>query len=198
LTTKIEVRARLLEIRASHSEAERALWSNAITEAVLASSLFSSASVIQCYLSNQTEVETDGIIQAALDLKKQVVVPVITKNNLVLSEIDDLVPTHFRAGPLGIREPIDQRKECKKTVDLFILPGVAYDRMGNRLGQGGGYYDRLLAPLMGILRMGLAFESQIIDRVPVTPTDCRVDQIITEARVIVCERGESCLHNSED
>ncbi len=189
---KKKIRAELLQKRKTLSPTDCQAKSQRIAEALLTSPAFSSASVIHCYLSTTTEVQTDPIIQAALHLGKRVVVPVISKDDLILSEINDLDPIHFQTGPFGIREPINtlQKEVNLKEVDLFILPGVAYDIIGNRLGQGGGYYDRLLAvPCKQTGLIGLAFEFQVIDAIPIEPTDCGVDQIITEERIIICERN---------
>jgi 5-formyltetrahydrofolate cyclo-ligase len=75
-------------------------------------------------------------------------------------------------------------------MDLFVVPGVAFDDQGNRLGQGAGYYDRLLTGISErIPIVGLAFELQIVERVPTNDHDIRVDWIITEKRLIKCREG---------
>ncbi len=73
-------------------------------------------------------------------------------------------------------------------MDLFVVPALAYDTMGCRLGHGGGYYDRLLSGILSPV-IGLAFEFQILDHLPASSTDRKVDQIMTEDRTIIC-RGE--------
>jgi 5-formyltetrahydrofolate cyclo-ligase len=90
-------------------------------------------------------------------------------------------------GYRGIPEP---RAECPKVeltaVDWVLVPGVAFDAQGRRMGYGGGYYDRLLPILPpSALRVAGAFEMQIVDRVPTAPHDLALDTIVTEARVIV-------------
>ena len=99
----------------------------------------------------------------------------------VLKSWDDLKP-----GSYGILEP---KKDCLKWVspmdiNLIIVPGVGFDKKGNRLGHGEGYYDRLLSKPFGTLSIGLAFEIQIIEDIPIDTHDQPVDILITEKRVI--------------
>jgi 5-formyltetrahydrofolate cyclo-ligase len=160
----------------------------------LASPEFKAAQAIQCYLANATEVQAGRVIEEALRLKKRVVVPVIHPNNrlLSLSELTDLHPDILQPGPFGILQPRPSflREARPSEIDLWILPGVAFDEDGNRLGFGGGYYDRLLADRRGEA-IGLAFDFQIMgEPLPVEGNDHPVDQIITETRTIFC-RGIS-------
>ena len=91
----------------------------------------------------------------------------------------DVMPGHF-----GIREPADYCAAFSlKWLDLILVPGVAFDLQGRRLGRGKGYYDQLLAGLRGV-RCGVAFEGQIVDEVPVTPQDMLMNCILTPARWI--------------
>ncbi len=149
-----------------------------------------SATWIHFYVSCGGEVETTGMIAHALSRGKRVTVPKMetASKQLILSEILDPV-RDLAPGPKGIPEPKPEalRPVETDTMDLFVVPGVAFDERGNRLGQGAGYYDRLLAGISGrIPIVGLAFELQIVERVPTNDHDIRVDWIITEKRVIKC------------
>ena len=118
---------------------------------------------------------------------KKVVVPISNKedNTLSLSILeswDDLVE-----GSYGILEP---KEDCFKEIsideiDLIIVPGVAFDEDENRLGHGNGYHDRLLEKTKAI-SIGLAFEFQIVNNIPIGRNDVPVDMIITEDRIIKC------------
>ncbi|MEK7703234.1 MAG: 5-formyltetrahydrofolate cyclo-ligase [Nitrospirota bacterium] len=181
------IRAKLLEKRKAIGKTACLSKSQAITKRLLALPEFIAAKTIHFYLSDDTEVQTDGLIEESLRLGKQVVVPLL--DEMALSQIDDLHPDHFEMHPFGIRslkEPF-----CKVVssacVDLWILPGVGYDRMGHRLGRGAGYYDRLLSGISAKIT-GLAFECQIVEMIPILEHDKQIDQIITEERTIICRR----------
>lgn len=97
-----------------------------------------------------------------------------------ITSIDDLVP-----GYRGIREPA--RKEPASEVDAAIVPGVAFDERGGRLGYGGGFFDRFLESLdPGVPVVGVCFDAQIVEEVPREPHDRAVDLVVTERRVIRC------------
>ncbi|HET6464357.1 MAG TPA: 5-formyltetrahydrofolate cyclo-ligase, partial [Nitrospiria bacterium] len=128
------------------------------------------------------------MIAHALSLGKRVTVPKMepASKRLLLSELKD--PTReLSPGPIGIPEPKPEaiRPVEVDRMDLFIVPGIAFDQRGNRLGQGAGYYDRLLTPVAErIPIIGLAFEIQVVERVPTGDHDIRVNWIVTEKRVI--------------
>ena len=115
---------------------------------------------------------------------------------MILSEIRQY-PEEVEPGAYGIPEPKKEfiRRVDPDTVDLFVLPGVAFDVHGGRLGYGAGYYDRILvgtAPSRDFLRVSLialAFELQLVDRVPSSVHDVRVHKIVTEERVIECRKS---------
>jgi 5-formyltetrahydrofolate cyclo-ligase len=177
---KKEIRVRLIQMRNALSEADCLAKSRAIEKRVLAFPEFTSAKTIQFYLSRGFEAQTDRLIQQALKLGKRVFVPVLSEKQPTLCESVD-----------------SKTRGLPEEVDLWILPAVACDTMGNRLGRGGGYYDRLLAGCVG--RRGnvpcegrtpkivcLVFEFQIVDALPFEKTDRSVDMIITETRTIIC------------
>ena len=130
------------------------------------------------------------MIQEAIALQKRVVVPVMVpeSTDLCLSELfkdSPLVP-----GPRGTLQPRADQVHPITTaeMDLMLVPGVAFDLLGRRLGRGSGYFDRLLSqpfkkPMPVI---GLAYELQLIEHVPMTDQDRAVDKIVTEERVIDC------------
>lgn len=149
---------------------------------------FKSTQIILFYISYDNEVFTHDMIKESMTLGKQVIVPKSnTQNNtLILSKLtswDDL--------EIGAYQILEPKKECIKeisfeTIDLIIVPGVVFDCKGNRIGHGKGYYDRLMNNTRDIPHIGLAFEFQIVDNVPVEKHDMAIDKIITEERVISC------------
>jgi len=138
------------------------------------------------YISYGSEVGTHEIIKEALN-EKRVVVPISNKNDfsLILSELKDW--DDLEIGSYGILEPKkDSINEVKiGEIDLIIVPGVAFDKSGNRLGHGKGYYDRLLKNSNAV-KIALCYELQVVDKVPTDENDIPVDIIITEKKIITC------------
>lgn len=142
------------------------------------------ARCIACYVSIKNEVDTRMVIPNAIGDGKQVGVPVTREDGdmdfQAIAGLSDLRPVHY-----GLREPVPdpQKVLLPHTIDLILVPGIAFDRFGHRIGSGGGYYDRFLART-GAVRIGLSYGFQIIDRVPAEPHDEKMDLIITENEVI--------------
>ncbi len=187
---KQRLRQETLVRRNKLTTAQRVMRSADILQKLFELEAARSANWIHFYVSFNSEVETTGMIAHALSRKKRVTVPKMetASKQLVLSELKDPV-RELSPGPKGIPEP---RPEAFRPVeidamDLFVVPGIAFDERGNRLGQGAGYYDRMLAVVSGrIPIVGLSFDLQLVGDVPVGEHDVRVDWIITEKRVIEC------------
>ncbi len=161
--------------------------SREIAVRLFASRGFASARCVHCYLATPTEVQTDDIIRESLRRKKRVVVPTTGEDGTPgLCEMTG----PLQVGPLGILQPAPCHPVPVGEVDLWIVPGVGFGRDGGRLGRGGGFYDRLLARTDGIV-IGLAFDFQVLDRVPTEPQDRFVDYVITESETIVCQENAS-------
>jgi 5-formyltetrahydrofolate cyclo-ligase len=185
---KQRLRREVLDRRNRLTTAQRVIRSADILQKLFELEAVRSAAWIHFYLSYGSEVETTGMIAHALSRGKRVTVPKMeaASKRLVLSELKDPV-RELSPGPKGIPEPKPEafRPVGVDTMDLFVVPGVAFDERGNRLGQGAGYYDRLLAGNLGkIPIVGLAFELQLAKDIPVGDHDVRVDWVVTEKRVI--------------
>ncbi|MCT4507653.1 MAG: 5-formyltetrahydrofolate cyclo-ligase [Tepidibacter sp.] len=146
------------------------------------------ANVIMAYLDFNSEVKTDNIINYFLSQNKKIVVPlsIVDEKKLLLSEIKD-IKNEVYIGTYGIREPKPKfiRPVDAKNIDIVIVPAVAYDTNGYRLGYGGGYYDRFLESLRDdCITIGIAFEIQVFDKVPKEDHDAKLNYIITEKRII--------------
>jgi 5-formyltetrahydrofolate cyclo-ligase len=136
--------------------------------------------VIALYAGKGSEVATHEIDAFARTRGLRVVYPRVAHNHkeLDLGEVPlaALVPTRW-----GLLEPAaDAPLVAVEDVAAFVIPGIAFDRAGGRLGWGLGHYDATLARAMGALRLALAFECQIVDAVPREPHDIAVHYIITE------------------
>ena len=149
---------------------------------------FLESKIALLYVNNSSEVITEQIIKRCFDYNKLVVLPAFdtTNHNIKLFKIDNY-DKDLKAGTRGILEPDDGR--CKAVpidcIDIAIIPGIAFDEKGGRIGTGDGYYDRLIPKLpITTRKVSLAFENQIIPQVPMESHDKHVDIIITENRVI--------------
>lgn len=165
--------------------------SGKITEWVLANKRFKQAKTVFIYASYKSEVETRELIQAALRLGKRVAVPKVTGTEMDFYEItswEELFP-----GSYGILEPqvSDEAPAIPVDSDVMLIPGVAFDRSGGRIGYGGGYYDRYIRRIESAYGnkpylMALGFACQIYPgKVPAEEHDKKMDCILTERRVIM-------------
>jgi len=161
--------------------------SEQIRKQLMKQSLFQHTSKILFYVSYNGEVHTHDLIKKSFSLNKTIYVPISNPqtHTLYISKLDQF--TDLSPGTYGILEP---KKDTINTVplnqiELIIVPGVAFDEHGHRIGQGGGYYDWLLSKTR-VPTIALAFEFQIHATIPIEPHDQRIDYIITEKRVISC------------
>lgn len=155
---------------------------------------------LSCYLDFDREVQTRPIVRKALALGYRVAVPVVLpgrEGTLILSEIMD-VPSLEEPGPgwvrsrFGLLEPRAPRPVEPERMDCFVVPGVAFDRRGYRVGFGKGYYDKLLASARpDAWRIGLAFSAQMTPRLPREAWDVPLHRVVTEGGVVQCRRPPS-------
>ncbi len=188
-SSKKEMREKLLRFREDLSVSDCHEKSRALAKQLRVSPEYIAAHTIHFYLSNAVEVQTDEMILDALRLKKRVIVPVVhpEDRSLSFSELSSLDPGQMQTGPFGIRQPFPSgiKEITLHEIDLWIVPGLGFDVQGNRIGYGGGYYDRVLAEVK-VKIIGLAFECQVLTTVPVDEYDRSVHKIITERRTIEC------------
>ena len=181
--------------RAKLTAAQRVIKSADILQRLFELNAMRAATWVHFYVSHGSEVETTGMIAHALSQGKRVTVPIMdaAANRLILSELKDpvreLVP---RAAPpgRGIPEPKPEavRPVDAAKMDLFVVPGLAFDERGHRIGKGADFYDRLLADVAeDIPIVAPAFELQIVPEIPADGHDIRVNWIVTEKRVIECK-----------
>ena len=187
---KDRLRKDILKKRKSLSKSEVIEKSAKIKKRIFEMDKFRDSQTVLFYVSYDNEVYTHDMIKESLLIGKKVVVPKsdIKNNTLLLSELtgwDDL-----ECGAYNILEPKqDCIKEVSvKSIDLIIVPGVVFDAPGNRIGHGKGYYDRLLKTSCNIPSIGLAFEFQIIENIEAEEHDEKIDVVITENRIIICNR----------
>lgn len=174
--------------KARVAQPDKDALSTVILGKVLTSGEYARAKVVMFYVEAGSEVRTRHAIPAALDAGKTVVVPwcVVETNTLELFRLTDV--SELVEGAYRILEPrtdlrdLPDRRVRPDELDLVLVPGTAFDRSGGRMGQGKGYYDRLLeharpdAPLVA-----LAFDCQIVDAVPTDAHDVFMDKVVTES-----------------
>jgi 5-formyltetrahydrofolate cyclo-ligase len=184
--SKYQIRQEILRIRNSLSEPEIIHRSNIISRKVLSTKEFKNAQSIGIYYPIRSEVKTFGIIRHSLDTKKTIGLPrVIDSKRIEFFRIIEksLEEIKFTKGKYGILENV-KSDSILEEMDLLIIPGIAFDLQGNRIGYGKGYYDRFLSSRKVNYIIGLAFENQIIKKIPYTEYDIPVDLLFTEKRTI--------------
>ena len=166
--SKSITRGKLLSLLDNQDKEERLNKSRIIQGKLFAAPEFVRARMVLFYASFDGEVETFEMMKQAQKLGKKIVLPVIIKDKkqIIPSLAGDL-EKEIEPGPYGIRQPKEHRPVALNDIDLAIVPGVAFDRHNNRLGRGGGYYDRFLASLpKETPTLGLAFDFQILESLP--------------------------------
>jgi len=167
---KQTLRQRLLDLLKNQKEESRREKSRILHKRLFDTPQFKAAKTVMFYCSFDGEVETGDMIKQAKKIGKRVAVPVTMQNKkTIIPSLVENLEQDLAAGPYGIPQP---KPENQKTVnnheiDLVVVPGVGFDRVNNRLGRGQGYYDRFLQLLPSTTpTIGLAFDFQIVDRLP--------------------------------
>lgn len=186
MSSKEIVRKEALIKRRAFTVNEVCNKSRIIRERLLMLPKYGKYQTFMCYVSYKNEVDTKELIRYLLQDGKQVFLPRITsdKKDIEAIEIKDF-DKDLKKGTFGIMEPFCSSRECAGDIDMIIIPGVAYDINKNRLGYGGGYYDRFLSGLKSSsLKLGLSYDELVYESLPVEEHDIKVDIIITEKRII--------------
>ena len=172
---KDELRKKYLDIR--NSIKDRTKKSNIIKDKIINTIEYQTSKVIALYKNLDSEVETNELINYALKDNKVVVLPKIVGKTLEFYKTDN---KKFNKNIYNIYEPVET--DIVNDIDLFIVPGICFDKYKNRVGFGKGYYDRALKT--NGKKIGICFEEQIYDeRIKVDPFDIKMDKIITEEKI---------------
>ena len=177
---KAEVRRQVREILDRLSDEERAEASEAICEHVLTMPEFPRNGAVMLFASLPDEFDTTPLMQEALTAGR-VYLPRVDwrTKKLLICRVNDLA--ELEEGYMGIMEPPVGETAQPDELDFILAPGLAFDWGGNRLGRGGGYYDRLLSsPGLRAVSCGAAFQIQVVDYLPHGPNDRPVDILVTE------------------
>jgi len=186
---KRALRALVTERLAEAGEASRRQWSERISERLRSWPPTRDAALPMVYLSTPDEVGIDPYIEDRLDRGRPVCGPRVDWATWAMRArmIEDL-DSGVEVTRYGIREPVAGSAEADPgAIDVIIVPGVAFDACGHRVGRGAGCYDRFLARndlMEGVLAVGVCFEAQLVEAVPAEAHDQRLSAIVTERRII--------------
>lgn len=189
LEARESLRKRILKRRNREPEDLRRKKSRKIKKRLFSLEEFKKAHTILFYYSKGSEVETREMMEEALLQRKRVLLPKVKGREIYLGEIKDL-KKDVEKGSFGILEPKETPKRATpKGIDLVILPGIAFDLEGGRIGYGLGYYDRFLKRLpKKVSFIALAYDFQIVNSLPGERYDRRVGKVITETRILQPQR----------
>ncbi|MDY6912993.1 MAG: 5-formyltetrahydrofolate cyclo-ligase [Planctomycetota bacterium] len=189
---KCSLRKQMKATLASMPAAAVAAKSGAACNALMALPEFRRAGVVMLYLSICGEVDTAPIALGAWQAGKTVLAPKMLwqSRRMLAVEIHSL-ETNLVTADFGLREPAEGQPRPASEIDFIVVPALAYDRKGNRLGRGGGIYDRFLAsPGLRAVTCGLAFAEQVGVEVPVCDHDRPVDLLVSDAEVLRFRNAE--------
>jgi 5-formyltetrahydrofolate cyclo-ligase len=180
---KRSIRSHFLIERKSRSSQICADSSAEIQRRFMSSGFFRDARHLALYSAIHNEVSTDEIVKQALDSDKSLVFPRVSGEDLEFVEIES--PAELVSGAFGVKEPKGCSLVPVENVDLIVVPGVAFDQRGHRLGYGRGYYDRALARCQDhCIKVGLAYDFQLVEELPVTDFDETLSLLITESQTL--------------
>ena len=186
LAEKKQMREAILALRDAMPPVVHADASRAIIEKICELPAYQLARTVLAYSGFGSEIETQALIEQIITDGKIAVLPRVDRvtQSLILHSVNG--PGELVASKWGIREPpVDAPTVSASGIEFILMPGVAFDRAGNRLGYGRAYYDKLLTSVdPALARVAGAFSCQIVVKVLVAPHDQKIDTIITENEII--------------
>ena len=179
---KTNLRKILRERRDGMSEEDVLQSSRIITDTLLESDLFQNCNSLFAYSDVRNEVHTRPLIDFCFKTGKPVFVPVTQKYEMFFSEIHSF--SELEDSLYGIPSPKNPIPTEPDSGSLFVVPGLGFDKCGNRIGYGAGFYDKYLCCRSRLHLVGFCFESQLEDELPADKNDIRMDSVLTEKRWI--------------
>lgn len=186
IMTKAEIRAVYKEKRSSIRTDEVLQKSKIIQDAFLASDIYKNAKQIMLYMPIKNEVLTDSIIHSAKLSGKKLIFPVTDRKTFEITPVLWDGESEFLEGAFSVNEPAFAKTADIKKTDVIIVPGLAFDKSGGRIGFGKGCYDRLLAGKSAI-KVGFCYNFQIADKIPTDANDIKMTYLLCESGWIKCE-----------
>lgn len=185
-TTKAELRAHMRTLLAAMSDEQRHAASVHACAKLVKLEAFEHANVVMLYMPLAMEVDPTAVALHCFRRGQTVCVPKVdwARKDMDPVEVTSLDDHVMDCDEHGVRTPRHCRPIMPALIDLVVVPALAFDPQGNRLGRGGGYYDRFLARLKPeVVTVGLVFDQQIVDSIPVNSHDVTVDIVVTDRRV---------------
>ena len=171
---KKELRANIKALKKQHTKEQLLEQSVAILSKLENDDDFKKARIVMIYSTLPDEVQTQAFLEK-WRYRKKIILPTVVGDDIVPVELAE--ETTFAVGDFNILEP--QNEPYTGGYDLIVVPGVAFDRNGNRIGRGRGYYDRFLCKHLNVRRIGICFDFQLVDEVPTEPNDIKMDKVIS-------------------
>ncbi|MCI0364735.1 MAG: 5-formyltetrahydrofolate cyclo-ligase [Phycisphaerales bacterium] len=187
---KAEIRARMRALLTAMDEKQRHAASSSACSKLASLEAFDHAGVVMLYMPMANEIDVTPAAVKCFRLGKTVCVPRVDwhRGEMDPVEVTSLDDHVLDCDEHGVRVPKICRPILPKLIELVVVPGLAYDAQGNRLGRGGGYYDRFLGRLRpSATTVGLIFDQQIVPKVPTKKHDVAVDIVVTDRRVTMAK-----------
>lgn len=186
---KQEIRNEILALRTAMETTECQTKSREICSRIHGSDAYQGAKVIYAYMAFRNEADLSELLYTAYQEHKLIAIPRIADGwmSFYCPRVDVNGIPVTEAGYFGIQEPAADALPAPRP-DLIIFPGVAFDKSGNRLGYGRGYYDAFMASMQGtpVLTIGAAYECQLVEQIPAEEHDFRLQSIVTEQAAYEC------------
>jgi len=185
---KYRLRKKSSERRAALHAANSAAGSAGLARVAMSVLPLTNGKHIAGFCSIRSEIETTPLLTALHELKIRIALPVVIAAGLPLIFREWIAGEPLKSGLHGTRHPGSGSNKIEP--DLVLVPLLAFDSQGGRLGYGAGYYDRTLHELKkkraGVLAVGVAYDDQQVEEVPTGAKDSRLDAVITDRRLVVC------------
>lgn len=183
MNSKTEIRKIIKKRREALDPVEKMKLDKKIFKQIKTNNAFNKARTILLYMPHKNEVDLIEFLKENIH-KKNLVFPRVNKTKLTLHSVTSF--DDFEVGSFAIIEPKSTIQQINpENIDLAVIPGIVFDKNGNRIGYGKGFYDQL-AKQLKCKKIGLAYDFQIVDKIPFESHDIPVDLIVTETKTIKC------------
>ncbi|MDR1722559.1 MAG: 5-formyltetrahydrofolate cyclo-ligase [Tannerella sp.] len=180
MKTKQEVRKEIAELKKTFAAADYERLSGQVCRRLANTEYFAKAKCVAFYYSTRDEVSTWDFIEE-WRVGKRIALPVVVGEDMEFYAYEG--PSKMKLGAFGIAEPLGTERIDIAEIDMFVVPGVAFDRNLNRLGRGKGFYDRVLSSVDKPV-IGLCFGFQLLDKIPAEVHDRRMTAVVTEDAIV--------------
>lgn len=197
------IRNEIRRKRDSMNPKDKAAWDSAIFDKLISIEEVQACDVIFAYVSFTSEVETRQLIEWAFREKKRVAIPKIDlKTHEIVPYLIQDLNADTEKGHFGVLEPKETRTEIIsiEKIDIFIVPGLAFCLSGHRIGYGGKYFDKFLkhlSPDSKQLKIGVAYDFQILPQIPIRNWDIPVDRIVTEKTIYISSEQDYDIETAQ-